>query len=84
MNWYKAFSENYEDELQFVGTKIESPFLIVLGEKDSAVPLQATEGTGTLLINHKIVSLPCGHWITQESGPAVAKTVNHWLETLQN
>lgn len=67
---------------RFVGTKIESPFLIVLGEKDPAVPLQATEGTDKFLMNHRIVSLPCGHWIPQESGPAVARTVVKWLEEL--
>jgi pimeloyl-ACP methyl ester carboxylesterase len=79
MNRYKAFLENFEDELQFVGTKLDAPFLIVLGEKDPAVPLQATYGTENFLANHEIVSLPCGHWVPQESGPAVVKTVIDWL-----
>jgi pimeloyl-ACP methyl ester carboxylesterase len=82
MNWYKAFLENYEDELQYAGMKLESPFLIVLGEKDPAVPLQATQGTERFLGNYQIISLPCGHWIPQESGHAVAKTLVEWLETL--
>jgi pimeloyl-ACP methyl ester carboxylesterase len=83
MNWYKAFLENFEDELQFVGTKLESPFLIVLGEKDPAASLQATEGTDKFLANYQIILLPCGHWIPQESGSAVARTVIKWLEALQ-
>lgn len=39
MNWYKAFLDNYEDKLQFVGTRLDVLFLVVLGEKDPAVPL---------------------------------------------
>lgn len=83
MNWYKAFLRNYEDEKLFVGTKLKAPFLIVLGEKDPAVPLQATMGTERFLTDWKVVELPCGHFVPQEVGPAVASTVIGWLDGLK-
>lgn len=83
MNWYKAFLDNYEDELEFVGKLLVTPFLIVLGQNDPAVPLQAVAGSDTFLKNCKVISLPYGHWLPQESGPAIVRAVLEWLGGLE-
>lgn len=79
MNWYKAFFDNFVDEMPFLEARFAHPMLIIAGENDPAVPMEVVEMSEKLCTQSTMSSLPCGHWVPQEMGAELARVVIQWL-----
>ncbi|ORY69506.1 Alpha/Beta hydrolase protein [Pseudomassariella vexata] len=84
-NWYRTRKPNFEEELELTkipgGFKFQIPCMVVMGEKDIALPPKLADGmekwfAGSL---RKEVALGVGHWAMWEDPVAINKLIGQFI-----
>jgi pimeloyl-ACP methyl ester carboxylesterase len=79
INWYRA-ALRLQGKLTGPWPVIETPTLIVWGEKDSALGIELLDGTDAYVRDLTIKRLPnVSHWVQQEAPEAVNAILRDWL-----
>ncbi|KAF2657273.1 putative epoxide hydrolase [Lophiostoma macrostomum CBS 122681] len=88
LNWYKATMGNIDASYASSFTTDESksitvPALVVVGEQDYVCVADfQTQSAAAYLRNHRIESLPCGHWIPLEEPTKLVHILEDFEKTL--
>ena len=80
INYYRALLQTPHAR-QFGTGHIDTPTLMIWGEKDSALNINCTVGTEEWVPNLTLHRLPgVSHWVQQEAPEAVNALLGEWLE----
>ncbi len=79
LNWYRA-AFRYRADLDAGNGKVDVPTLQIWGEKDTALGIEALEGTDRFVADLTVRRLPnVSHWVQQEAPEAVNGYLRDWL-----
>ncbi|KAH6661191.1 Alpha/Beta hydrolase protein [Truncatella angustata] len=87
-NWYRTRDANYEEEKPFTqiegGFKFKIPAMVVMGEKDIALPPSLADGTEKWFEAglKKEVALGVGHWAMWQDPATINKYIGEFLESV--
>jgi soluble epoxide hydrolase / lipid-phosphate phosphatase len=87
-NWYRTRKFNYEDELPFAslegGIKFKMPAMVVMGEKDLALPPKLADGMERYfeLPLRKEIAKGAGHWSHWQAPDAVNELIKGFLDSV--
>jgi len=76
INWYRNLNRNWHI-LGEVDPIVHQSTLMIYGDKD---PVAKAENLQTFVPNVDIVSLDCGHWITEEMPEETNRIIIEWLK----
>ena len=76
INWYRNLDRNWH-LLADVDPVVHQPALMIYGDRD---PVARNERLPEFVPNVDVVSLDCGHWISQELPDETNQTILRWLE----
>jgi len=85
INYYRANYNIFKGRLtpkqqRILETHLETPTLMIWGEKDVALSKQLTYGTEALVSNFTIKYLPqVSHWLQDEAPETVNEIMGSWL-----
>ena len=75
INWYRNLDRNWHI-MKDIEPLISQPTLMIYGEKDT---IPKSETLKNVVTNLEVVSLDCGHWISQEKPEETNKAILAWL-----
>jgi pimeloyl-ACP methyl ester carboxylesterase len=79
INWYRA-ALRLQGKLAGPWPRIQTPTLVVWGEKDAALGIELLEGTQDHVCDLTIRRLPgVSHWVQQEAPGPVNAILREWL-----
>ncbi len=77
INYYRA---NFPNVLEEPVVVIDTPTLLIWGERDVALDIANTEGYGPLVRDFTLVRLPeASHWVQQDAPEAVNAVMREWV-----
>ncbi len=82
LNWYRAFLRGggFRRQLRLGFPVIETPTLLLWGERDTALAKSTTDGTGAYVRDLRIEFLPgVSHWVQQDAPEACSRALVHHL-----
>jgi epoxide hydrolase 4 len=80
INYYRALVRYRDKAKQSVMTKVDTPTLMLWGERDTALGKELTLGTDELVRNLTVRYLPnVSHWVQQEAPETVNGMIEAWL-----
>lgn len=81
VNWYRAAARTPRaDRERLLGQGVlQTPTLMVWGERDLALGKELTFGTGELVADFTLRYLPTSHWVNQEMPAETNAIVEAWL-----
>ncbi len=82
LNWYRAFLRGggFRRQLRLGFPVIETPTLLLWGERDTALAKFTTDGTGEFVRDLHIEFLPgVSHWVQQDAPEACSRALVHHL-----
>ncbi|WP_200908599.1 alpha/beta fold hydrolase [Caballeronia mineralivorans] len=80
LNWYRA-AVRYRDRMVIANDdRVDVPVLMIRGEQDSALGLEALEGTDRYVADLTVCRLArVSHWVQQEAPEAVSAILAEWF-----
>jgi pimeloyl-ACP methyl ester carboxylesterase len=80
LNYYRANASALVGPAQTV-TRIETPTLVIWGERDTALGLELTEGLEPYVAHLELHRLPnASHWVQQDAPGEVNALLASWLQ----
>ncbi|MFQ5416717.1 MAG: alpha/beta fold hydrolase [Myxococcota bacterium] len=83
LNYYRAFvirGKGFARQKAQGAPRIETPTLMIWGERDIALSLETTRGTGRFVSDLTFRSLPdASHWVQQDDPETVNRMLRAWL-----
>jgi len=80
INYYRALVRRWPDPKQMPRTKLDTPTLMIWGERDTALGKELTLGTDELVRDLTLRYLPdVSHWVQQEAPETVNAIIEAWL-----
>jgi pimeloyl-ACP methyl ester carboxylesterase len=84
-NWYRTRRMNWEDELPLAKKgpfKFKTPYLFIASEKDTFMPPELYNNTGSYFENWTIETIAAAHWSMWEKPSEVNAVIRKWLTNL--
>jgi len=86
LNWYRTHKVNFETEKDLsLPKQIDHPALIILAEKDVALPPHMASKMDAVVPNLTKITIPkANHWILQDFPEIVNPILLNWLKTFRD
>jgi len=86
LNWYRTHKVNFETEKGLsLPKQIDHPALIILAEKDVALPPQMASKMDAVVPKLTKITIPnANHWILQDYPDIVNPILLNWLKTFRD